>query len=91
MVNEASVLAALAQFPNGATAKQIAASLDCRPVYASAKLGELYFAHKLDRTLVEPSRKVSTEYRYSIRPAEHLSPPSQWRPEARFAERETAA
>jgi hypothetical protein len=79
---EEKLLAALADRDGGATAKQLAAQLGWPQLRTSQHLGNLFFAGKLERDLVDVTRRRSTEYVYRIKPAKPLSPPTQWKPES---------
>ena len=74
----------------GITAKEAGALLRITPVRASQILGKMFFAAQLGRALTPESKGRFREYRYTLKPATAPSPATQWTPEARFAEPETA-
>lgn len=82
---ETMLLDAVRTFPDGATAKQIAAALGMPSLRVSQHLGTLFFSGKLARELLDVTRRRSNEYVYRIKPPKLEASPSQWKPEPRFA------
>ena len=74
-----------------ATAKEIGADLALKSTRASQHLGEMFFAGHVERENIRRGTgQGSFEYQYRPKPPKVEAPATQWRPEARFAERVTA-
>lgn len=83
--NRGQVLAKLA-LRIEATALELAADLGWKRTLSSKYLGILHFEGKVERDYI--TRPDGGHfYRYRIKPPVVPSPPSQWRPQPRFAER----
>lgn len=69
------IAAALADHPNGMTAKELAAKLNWDSVRASYNMGRMFFAGELDRICVfeSPTRRKN-EYIYTVKAKVEATP-----------------
>ncbi len=78
----APILAALLDYPDGMTAKQLALKFNWRVTKASLLLGRMFFAGHLDRKGGVGPARMNNEYAYTISPLEPVLPPARgtWKP-----------
>lgn len=78
-----AIMSAMADYPAGATSRQIATRLNLKLYIASRYMGMLRTEGLLDRG----SQSPDFGFTYRVRVPEAEAPPVQWQPELRIAER----